>query len=625
MFGMSQQELAIIIRLKDYMSGALAKTIRHIKWWGKRTLTTVNKIKKALLSVQGIMLGVFGAMLVRRIVGSFVKVGGELERFRVQMLAVHEMNYAAAESALKVVRKYAKMTPHMTRDVIQAYIRLRAVGINVTEQILDRVGNVAFVFGRNITDIARAVISLHSRVLQRLGVQIHRAHGEATIMSRNFKVTVKNDATEIRNALLQVWERYGKAMTVAQSSFEGLVAIMKSAWWELQADIMDAGVLDYIKAMVIVLIDKFTEWGDSASDTGGKVIWVLENVVLALGAVATLIQKAWALVVGAGYIATKVWKGYLDLVLKSYVLHQDLARELGVMLGKLPSQYAGLVKPIRETLGTIVHGLSLAKEKWKETFNYDEVTKNAQDLKDEFDRLWTAQTMFDWAERFNREVRPIFEKLLAGAKLAKGIQDAKKELNAFGKAIVAVGGLITANLIRVFDDLVDNQLKPAHQYIKAILRDVANFFIRQALGELWKGLAGLIGSVAGAAAGGAGGGIGGAVGSAAGHVATSEKLKMHSGGLVPAWSGSYGGYPPSLWRGAPRFHGGLSPDEFPAILQRGERVLSKEQASGGGGGDVHLHLDGVIDGDHMLQTLARNKDSLRIMLQLLRAENPNGI
>jgi hypothetical protein len=55
-------------------------------------------------------------------------------------------------------------------------------------------------------------------------------------------------------------------------------------------------------------------------------------------------------------------------------------------------------------------------------------------------------------------------------------------------------------------------------------------------------------------------------------------LKFHEGGVVgvdgtPSW------VPAGVFRNAPRFHDGafLSPDEVPAILQRGERVLSREE------------------------------------------------
>ncbi|CEG09657.1 hypothetical protein BN961_03087 [Afipia felis] len=72
-------------------------------------------------------------------------------------------------------------------------------------------------------------------------------------------------------------------------------------------------------------------------------------------------------------------------------------------------------------------------------------------------------------------------------------------------------------------------------------------------------------------------------GSGIGPVAASAKLFgspiYHFGGIV-------GGAAPlrlvsaGTFHNAPRFHGGafLSPDEVPAILQRGERVLSRTEA-----------------------------------------------
>ena len=39
--------------------------------------------------------------------------------------------------------------------------------------------------------------------------------------------------------------------------------------------------------------------------------------------------------------------------------------------------------------------------------------------------------------------------------------------------------------------------------------------------------------------------------------------------------------PAYAFAGAPRFHSGLMPDEFPAILQKGETVLPKNTRMGG--------------------------------------------
>ena len=54
---------------------------------------------------------------------------------------------------------------------------------------------------------------------------------------------------------------------------------------------------------------------------------------------------------------------------------------------------------------------------------------------------------------------------------------------------------------------------------------------------------------------------------------------FHSGGIVGRSGGGskHAVMPASIFANAPRFHNGLAADEFPAILQRGEAVISKKQ------------------------------------------------
>ncbi|MFZ5762831.1 MAG: tape measure protein [Thermodesulfobacteriota bacterium] len=58
---------------------------------------------------------------------------------------------------------------------------------------------------------------------------------------------------------------------------------------------------------------------------------------------------------------------------------------------------------------------------------------------------------------------------------------------------------------------------------------------------------------------------------------------FHEGGVVGATTAPAMMVPPSLFVGPPRFHNGLMPDEFPAILQKGETVIPRDGFAGGGG------------------------------------------
>ncbi|MEM5789012.1 MAG: hypothetical protein AAGU11_16995, partial [Syntrophobacteraceae bacterium] len=90
----------------------------------------------------------------------------------------------------------------------------------------------------------------------------------------------------------------------------------------------------------------------------------------------------------------------------------------------------------------------------------------------------------------------------------------------------------------------------------------------------------------------------------------------HSGGMA-GQSTTYRLVPASIFSGAKRLHGGLAPDEFPAILQTGEEVRSRAQvradreARSGGGSEsmeVHSHFHiSAMDGPSLREFVSRNK------------------
>jgi hypothetical protein len=70
--------------------------------------------------------------------------------------------------------------------------------------------------------------------------------------------------------------------------------------------------------------------------------------------------------------------------------------------------------------------------------------------------------------------------------------------------------------------------------------------------------------------------FGGGVGAAGSAVSSVQASRMHNGG-IGGQDGQRMNAPASMFINAPRFHNGLKPDEFPAILQKGEEVTPKDQ------------------------------------------------
>jgi hypothetical protein len=122
--------------------------------------------------------------------------------------------------------------------------------------------------------------------------------------------------------------------------------------------------------------------------------------------------------------------------------------------------------------------------------------------------------------------------------------------------------------------------------VSSILADLATLAFKNAvLGPLASALSGIFG-----------GGIFGGGAAAAANPMVNASI-WHTGGMVGAGA-PMRAVPVTAFAGAPRLHtsgwAGLRPDEVPAILQRGERVLNRREAAGygrGAGTGVTVNID----------------------------------
>lgn len=150
------------------------------------------------------------------------------------------------------------------------------------------------------------------------------------------------------------------------------------------------------------------------------------------------------------------------------------------------------------------------------------------------------------------------------------------------------------------------------QFASDFLRQIAQMIIKQAV---FNAIGGTNGE------GGVGGGIAGVLGGL-----------FHSGGVV----GEGGGLRvvnPNWYANARRYHtggvAGLAPDEVPAVLRRGEEVLTaddpRHRANGGGaGGSPNIKIVNAIDAGDMVQQGLNTKAGEQAILNFMR-NNPGAV
>lgn len=191
------------------------------------------------------------------------------------------------------------------------------------------------------------------------------------------------------------------------------------------------------------------------------------------------------------------------------------------------------------------------------------------------------------AETYNRQLKVLSEQYQGQADVLTTLQDRLKD---FVKSSRDIAGGIGNAFVEAFSagsDAVSNFVKTGKVDFSSM---VTNFIADLAKLGAQKYIFGPLADMLGGALGG--------LGPAFANI-------LHEGGIAGAGGGRRS-VNPAIFAGAPRFHsGGLAGDEIPAILQRGERVLSRSETASYDRGGSPTIVFNVKDAQSVRQSRAQ--------------------
>ena len=164
----------------------------------------------------------------------------------------------------------------------------------------------------------------------------------------------------------------------------------------------------------------------------------------------------------------------------------------------------------------------------------------------------------------------------ARASGAKGAQKAFEDYAAEANDLAGQVENLTKNALQKTEDALVDFAKTGKLSFTDLADSIINDLLRIGAKLIVADIAGALFGMGGNA--GAGAGSGGNLGGLASIGATL----FHDGGTV-GQGGQPISVPAATFINAPRFHNGLKPDEFPAILQQGEEVVPKDKVGNRGG------------------------------------------
>jgi len=184
------------------------------------------------------------------------------------------------------------------------------------------------------------------------------------------------------------------------------------------------------------------------------------------------------------------------------------------------------------------------------------------------------------------------EQVERARELAAELHELRGQYDRFGMDMDEFAREASRRVQQTFGDLLykpweQSTEEMGRQLVNSLHRAAAEALASQAMQQLMQ----MVGAMGGNGQAGAGQQQGGGWGQfLLGALMYLAPLAFHSGGVVGSGDGTpRGPVPASTFANAPRLHGGgLAGDEVPAILQKGEQVIPRDQVQAGGGGNVRV-------------------------------------
>lgn len=198
------------------------------------------------------------------------KTAGEVESLKASLKTVTG-SQAAGEQAFAGIKKFARETPFTVREITQAFIKLKALGLDPSEAALRSYGNTASAFGTDLKQWVEAVADATNLEFERLreyGIIASKSGDKVSLTFQGVTTTVGANAKEIERYLRRIGDvNFAGAMTGQMDTFRGVMSNLQDAWDSFLVTVGENGVLSALKAVA-------TEMGAMMGTSGdlGKVV-----------------------------------------------------------------------------------------------------------------------------------------------------------------------------------------------------------------------------------------------------------------------------------------------------------------------------------------------------------------
>jgi len=379
--------------LKDRFTGKHRRVTSSIKEVERATGKSASKIKKYALVISSSFQSLLDlgkraflplTATIGGLLGSVINIGSSFESLKVSLETVTG-SAEAAEQAFQLITDFAKETPYSIEEITQAFIKLKALGLDPSEEALRSYGNTASAMGKTLDQFVEAVADAAVGEFERLKEFGIKARSEGENVSLTFQgvtQTVGKNATEIEAYLRNIGNvQFAGGMEKQMDTVGGAFSNLKDNISALANKLYESGIGKAIQTILGRASEAIKGLSGRADELSSDIISATRFVTVGVVKGVDAIKLAW----GGLVISVKLGGAAIATVLEAittYMGNFTVLRftETGAELRK----FADDMKAIRYGLGGSIG---------KDFFNMQQLAegiiagKNTRDIEQAFNQM----------------------------------------------------------------------------------------------------------------------------------------------------------------------------------------------------------------------------------------------
>jgi len=231
-----------------------------------------SNVQRRVLQTTAIMTAGVGAGLFafKRM---FLDTAAKFERFQT-ILETLEGSSLGAKKAMDWVSTFAAKTPYELDEVMDAFVRLRAYGMDPTKGLLTSLGDTSAAMGKQLSQAVEAIadaVTGENERLKEFGIKARQTGRQIVYeYTQNGKtmtaVADKNSREQIQAVLMAIFnEKYAGAMDKLSRTWDGLWSNIEDQVTRFTNNVMSRGPFDALKNRLGDILGRVNAMADSGA------------------------------------------------------------------------------------------------------------------------------------------------------------------------------------------------------------------------------------------------------------------------------------------------------------------------------------------------------------------------